>query len=115
MGIKHFFNRWFKIKFPDCVHTIDKKNGVSNIDNLFIDLNDIFHQSTQRTLSKFKLKKGKNSNFASLRQTNIFQNICNTINYLVKLLNPNKRLILCMDGVTPLSRQKQQRQKKFRN
>ena len=45
----------------------------------------------------------------------VFEEVCNTIEQLFHTVNPKKRLILCVDGPAPQSKQKQQRQRRFKS
>jgi len=47
-------------------------------------------------------------------QLRCFEKICMKISQLVKIVNPKKTLVLCVDGPAPLSKQNQQRQRRFR-
>ena len=129
MGIKHFFY-WFKTIFGKHIKTLEKDefpvNDV-NIDNLMIDLNGIFHASTQKIyqygsaqppsqpksffgVKDVLVKPEMDSNKDEL----VFEDICKNISNIVKNVNPRKRIILCVDGTAPLSKQNQQRQRRFK-
>ena len=125
MGIKHFFI-WFKNQFSEHTHRVKKEEtlkdkGIS-VDNLMIDMNGIFHTSAQkvyeygnyktppRLLHTRKIKP----NLIHL-QLKMFQDVCNTIDTIFNIVTPNKRLILCVDGPAPISKQNQQRQRRYRS
>lgn len=126
MGIKHFFY-WFKNNFGKNFKNLraadDFKSAGVSIDNLMIDLNGLFHSSTQkvyeygnckpptRLLSKPRRKKLGNLQ----QQMKVFEDVCKNIEKLFVLARPKKRLILCVDGPAPLSKQNQQRQRRFRS
>jgi 5'-3' exonuclease len=127
MGIKHFFY-WFKNNFKKNIKNMYigdtvKSRGVS-IDNLMIDLNGIFHSSTQKVY-EYGSHKPKNRLMGRpiirkrsddiKTQIKVFEDVCVNIESLVTLVKPAKRLILCIDGPAPLSKQNQQRQRRFRN
>lgn len=118
MGIKHFFI-WFRKNYPDCIHTI-QKNETNNIDNLCIDMNGIYHACAQKVFEygdhkpyrKRLLKKVKRT---SLKwQKKLYREICEKINFYLKLIKPKKRLILCVDGVAGMAKMNQQRQRRFK-
>jgi 5'-3' exonuclease len=127
MGIKHFFN-WFKTNFKNNIKNMRAGSTVNStgvsIDNLMIDLNGIFHSSTQkvyeygshkpksRLLSQPLTRQRYNDSKTQLR---VFEDVCMNIESLLVLVKPNKRLILCIDGPAPLSKQNQQRQRRFRS
>ena len=93
-----------------------------SIDNLMIDMNGLFHTSAQKvyeygnfkpkeSLLGNKPRKVDESDFQ--KQLNVFKDICKTMDHLLFLVNPKKRVILCVDGPAPLSKQNQQRQRRF--
>jgi 5'-3' exoribonuclease 1 len=126
MGIKHFF-QWFKKHFGQHMHKMKKSQNFESIgvdiDNLMIDMNGVFHNSAQkiyeygnykpnpRLLSRNNKRK-KNGINAQLK---VFEDVCQNIEHLFNITKPRKRLILCVDGPAPLSKQNQQRQRRFRS
>jgi 5'-3' exoribonuclease 1 len=121
MGITHFFH-WFKNQFGGNIKEL-KKNQTMNsidveIDNFLIDLNGLFHGSTQKIYqygNNAPRNKKFRKNIRGLKaQIMVFDDVCKTISSLVEVVNPVKRLILCTDGVAPVAKQCQQRQRRFR-
>lgn len=126
MGIKHFWH-WYKSNFGEYIKNLRKQEdfntiGVS-IDNLMIDLNGVFHNSTQKVYQYGNckpqmrlLRQDKRKKMGGIQQQKkVFADVCSTIESLFSLVGPNKRLILCIDGPAPLSKQNQQRQRRFRS
>ena len=137
MGIKHFFS-WFRNRFSDCIYNLKKGEtfrdireeivsdeeieGGVEIDNLMIDMNGIFHNSAQK-IYQYGNHKPKPRLLGSRappkgagglqKQLQVFQHICETIDSIIHIVKPKKRLILCVDGPAPLSKQSQQRQRRF--
>lgn len=127
MGIKHFFY-WFKTNFGKNIKNLrrgDTFNSVGvSIDNLMIDLNGVFHASTQKVYEYGNCKPQERLMGPPVRrkrmgglktQMKVFADVCSNIENLLTLVKPNKRLILCIDGPAPLSKQNQQRQRRFRS
>ena len=124
MGIKHFFI-WFKKNYPECYQNINYNshfNDISvNIDNLCLDMNGIFHASAQEVYQygncapTYKKLLGKGHKKGMKWQIKFFQNICEKINFYRKVVNPKKRLILCVDGVAGMAKMNQQRQRRFKS
>jgi 5'-3' exoribonuclease 1 len=126
MGIKHFFH-WFKTNFGTNIENIHKGETIEKlaIDNLMIDMNGLFHTSAQkiyqygsykqnpRLLSVTKMNNNKNR--SHIQQQKVFEDICNEIEKIFMITKPTKHLILCVDGPAPLSKQNQQRQRRFRS
>ena len=126
MGITQFFP-WYKKSFPSSIKTLGKHEDFKKkniiIDNLMIDLNGVFHGSTQKIyeygshkprVSLLGKKNIKKNIGAFKTQVKVFEDICTTIEKILFLVNPKKRLILCVDGTAPLSKQNQQRQRRFK-
>jgi 5'-3' exonuclease len=128
MGIKHFF-RWFKNSFSENIQKMRKGDTFADeeieieVDNFFIDMNGLFHGSAQRAyeygahapLPRLLGKRRQNRRGGLQRQLKCFKDVCDTVEMLVKIVNPRKRVILCVDGPAPLSKQNQQRQRRFRS
>lgn len=125
MGIKHFFI-WFKNRFSNNISVINDDNQSLErdnvtIDNLMIDMNGLFHQATQKVYKygEYKIHKrllddtpSERINFFE-KQTEAFEHICESINKIINIAKPKKRVILCVDGPAPNSKQKQMRQRRF--
>lgn len=129
MGIKKFFG-WCKNRFADNIYRLERGevlediqnefNESIQIDNCMIDMNGLFHSSAQKAFEYGEHKSIKrlvSSNvpkpsFQS-RQQKMFEDICRTIDSVIHILKPRKRLILCVDGIAPFAKQQQQRQRRF--
>ena len=127
MGIKHFFI-WYRNNFPKNIKNL--KNGQKcdsinvNIDNLMVDLNGIFHTAAQKVykygnykpqkrLLKFNQREKRLSPLKL--QLKVFEEVTKEIEVLFTTCDPKKRMILCIDGPAPISKQNQQRQRRFRS
>ena len=121
MGIKHFF-RWFKEKFPTTIENLKSNQSPGcEIDNLLLDLNGIFHYSAQKIYEYGNfahlpglLRKKYDKTFDPKKQDKVFKDICDIIEKLKNVIKPKKRLILAVDGPAPVSKQNQQRQRRFK-
>ena len=84
-----------------------------------LDLNGIFHEATQKVYEYGKYKplkrlvKPKKHKMSGNKQKQVYKAICKHIDLIVSTVKPQKRLILCIDGPAPLSKQNQQRQRRF--
>lgn len=125
MGIKHFF-MWFKNHYSEHMRSMRKGDTLhtvgAEIDNLMIDMNGVFHNSAQKIYKygNFKppprLLRKKSRPIRGLKaQIAVFQDVCKTVENLFHISKPKKRLILCVDGPAPISKQNQQRQRRFRS
>jgi 5'-3' exoribonuclease 1 len=116
MGIKYFF-KWFKQSFSENIKIIKTtENFDIDIDNFLIDMNGIFHFCAQKTFRYGTFKKYKDISYSYKKQNNYFlEQVGIYINNLISFVKPKKRVVLCIDGVAPLSKQIQQRQRRYRN
>lgn len=126
MGVKHFFS-WFKTNFNKNIIEMSKGEKVEDyelsIDNFMIDLNGLFHNSTQKMYEYGNYKpmerlmgNNRKKKIGGIKtQIKVFEDVCNYIEYLFNVVKPKKKFILCVDGPAPLSKQCQQRQRRFRS
>lgn len=141
MGIKHFFS-WYRRKFGPKNGPNGSKNTQSSgsifqlqhnaqlstvlpdikIDNFMIDMNGLFHTSAQKVYeygnfkplpSLLKTVKPKTQKNDLEKQLKVFRDVCNSIEIAVNVVQPVKRLILCVDGPAPIAKQCQQRKRRF--
>lgn len=121
MGIKHYF-QWFTKYHSDCMTVIKPTDDVPiRIDTLGIDLNGIFHPAAQkvyqygdkqpRTLARLLTSKTPKRKNLKLE---FYKEVCRRIDLLVAQVKPQKRLLLCVDGIAGNSKMTQQRSRRFR-
>jgi len=114
MGIKYFFS-WFSKNFSEHIST-DKKM----VDCLLMDLNGIFHTAAQQAFQygNFKgiktLLNRKNDTYKD-KKNKFFKLVTDKIEQVVNEIKPLKEVILCIDGVAPMSKQNQQRQRRYKS
>ena len=122
MGIKHFAS-WFNNNFKDFVIPFVKTNfPLIHIDVFLIDLNGLFHTSAQKVFKYGNYASPptflrKNVKKQSTEQLTIdcYNDVVNTIDMLVSITRPQKTLILAIDGVAPMAKQQQQRQRRYKS
>lgn len=112
MGIKHFYywlknQKGFKYIFDSYDSFIDDDKK-----HLFVDANSIIHTSTDKVLSLY-MKKSQNINDEKL-ENDIFIEIKKKINDIIYNTGPNGYIYISIDGVAPISKQHQQKQRRFR-
>ena len=124
MGVKHFF-QWFRKQFETSIKNISKTQTLSDVnvkvDVLLLDLNGIFHNSAQKVFQYGNFKPpprllGKPTRIPNSKETRtkLFEDVCESIDRLVRITCPQKHLVLCIDGPAPIGKQNQQRQRRFR-
>lgn len=130
MGIKNFFT-WFRNSeiFSDSV----LKYIPSHTDHILIDMNGIIHEAAQKIYKYGKYEQEVSINLPKRLQiylskptanettehlqkleTQLFEDVKNQINNILKIVIPTKTVFLAVDGVAPKSKQNQQRQRRFR-
>ena len=127
MGIKHFW-KFFRGMFGDCITNFNKKQNFGeikvNIDNLLLDLNGIFHPCAQKVYKYGNHKqpvsllrpgnRNRNGGGGHRKQVLVFQEVCKEIEMLIRITQPKKRVVLCVDGVAPVCKQSQQKSRRYR-
>jgi hypothetical protein len=114
MGIKYFFS-WFNNNFSQTI-SHDKKS----VDCLLMDLNGIFHSAAQQAFEygNFKgikpLLNRKKESYNS-KKTKFFNLVTSKIDQVITSVQPRTEVVLCIDGVAPMSKQNQQRQRRYKS
>lgn len=141
MGIPRFFY-WLYKEYPSVLTKIQQKERVIKyniqVDTYALDLNAIVHPVCQQVFKYGQFKENdnnsiprtksfmhRNSNINKNQNSNIsneqkdkriecFEKICEKIDELVDIVNPNSKIILALDGTAGMSKQYQQRQRRYR-
>ena len=143
MGIPRFFY-WLYKEYPYVLTKIQNKETFLKhkitVDTYALDLNAIVHPICQQVFKYGQYKNGLENEFRSLlhkkiegstdcfvlpnREKNIkeypskriecYNKICEKIDELVKIVNPKNKIILAIDGTAGMSKQYQQRQRRYR-
>jgi len=124
MGIKHFWG-WFNNQFGEDIYKLKKSDTFddigANVDVMLIDMNGIFHNSTQKIykygnskVNKRLLRKEPVRDNVKTR-IKVFEDVCATVELILSITEPKKKLVMCVDGCAPLSKQAQQRQRRFKS
>jgi 5'-3' exonuclease len=122
MGIYNFWG-WFKNTFTGCINKLPEGHNLSSvnikIDNLLIDMNGLFHNSTQKIYqygnNKSKFETEKKIIPTNRLQIKVFEDICKTIENLFDVVEPKKRVVMCVDGTAPYAKQMQMRRRRFKS
>ena len=120
MGVFRLFT-YFLSHYPKFYRTINKLDTSHYCDAFLLDLNAIFHPIAREIYSgsqngKQRLLVNPNENLSPKKlEEKVFNAICNKIVDYTKLANPTKVLYLAIDGVAGLSKQSQQRKRRFQN
>jgi len=119
MGIPRFY-RLITEQFPTVSQHVSFKNGFNCenlIDNLYLDANGILHDCS-RTIyfppEKVGVKKPAKMTPKKQEQL-VFETICKYMHQLLEFVNPQKLFYIAIDGVAPLAKQTQQRQRRYKS
>lgn len=135
MGIKFFF-KWLKKTFPSHIQTVsvfDRPSRLPPIHNFLVDMNGIIHYCCQKVYKygQFEEKnvdvfddvdngdeKDDANEHPSKKKKESVDIATEVIHYLERIISfvrPTKTIFLAIDGVAPLSKQFQQRSRRFRS
>ena len=119
MGVFQFYS-WFRKQFPKDIYKLNKSiNHELNIevDNLMIDMNGLFHTSAQKVFKYGNYKPPYKVEIFNNNKTQqqVFNDVCQNLENILMTVNPNKRLILCVDGPAPIAKQVQQRKRRYKS
>lgn len=125
MGIPRFFY-WLYKEYPNVIKNIqDKETFLKHkieIDTYALDLNAIVHPVCQEVFGYGQYKNGFRQNERLLHQkkypskrTECYNKVCEKIEELVGVVKPSKKIIIALDGTAGMSKQYQQRQRRYRS
>lgn len=127
MGVKYFF-KYLNEKHKSCIHSLNKKKMKDvcgqQVSTLLLDMNGIFHPAAQYAfqygnykpatpISLLGAPSGETPSFTKQR-SQMYKRVCDIVNLYVKIVQPTSTLVLAVDGTAPLSKQIQQRQRRFK-
>lgn len=102
MGIPKYF-RYVAERWPTMLQLVND-SVIPEFDNLYLDMNAIFHVCTHG-----------NGSVGHLTEQEMFVSIFSYIDHLFCLVRPKKVLYLAVDGVAPRAKLNQQRSRRFRS
>ncbi len=122
MGVKGLFGGYILKKHRDCVYRTRPEN--ITWDHLLIDLNGIIHTACAQVYGygepskqdEKRLLGGASSSQPPKEKTirDVEKAISDRIRYLIRLTTPEKGVFIAIDGVAPVSKQCQQRARRYR-
>lgn len=124
MGIKYFFS-WFRKTFSSHIHTIKMTDDMRKhveVDTFLIDMNGIFHYCCQKVYQYGNFKHLRDASYNANRKTSssqlqkmVMNMVGAYIDKLILFVKPKKRVVMAIDGPAPLSKQSQQRSRRYRS
>jgi len=101
MGIPYYFANLIR----NHKNIVKNLESIKNIDNLYLDSNSIIYDSIDFTLFQNK------SQFENL----IIQKVIDKTQLIIKTINPSKNIILAFDGVPPIAKLNQQKNRRYKS
>ena len=101
MGIPYYFSYLIK----NHSEIINKLKNHKNIDNIYIDSNSIIYDSIDFNSFTNKLE------FENL----IIEKVIDKIDLIIKTLNPKKRIFIAFDGIPPIAKLDQQKNRRYKS
>lgn len=125
MGIKRF-NYYITQNHPKCLKNIKHDEVIENdIDFLLLDLNGNIHTCAQKVFEYGNYKPVKNllkpqtskkeQKSYDERISILYNEVWRDILHIIKITKPKKGILIAIDGVCPLAKQNQQRQRRFKS
>ena len=88
-------------------------NDSPKINNLYLDCNSFIYEAHQRLAQNNKKIISLDVRDTLLYESNIINEVCKSLVNFIQLLKPNKRLLIAFDGVAPLAKLNQQRNRRY--
>ncbi|XP_058822871.1 5'-3' exoribonuclease 1 isoform X2 [Topomyia yanbarensis] len=104
MGVPKFF-RYISERYP-CLSELIRENQVPEFDNLYLDMNGIIHNCSHPNDSDV---------FFRITEDKIFSDIFHYLEFLFRMIRPQKLFFIAVDGVAPRAKMNQQRGRRFRS
>uniref|UniRef100_A0A182W3A0 5'-3' exoribonuclease 1 n=1 Tax=Anopheles minimus TaxID=112268 RepID=A0A182W3A0_9DIPT len=104
MGVPKFF-RYMSERYP-CLSELLRENQVPEFDNLYLDMNGIIHNCSHPNDADINFR---------IHEEGIFEAIFHYVEFLFKLIRPQKVFFIAVDGVAPRAKMNQQRGRRFRS
>lgn len=104
MGVPKFF-RYMSERYP-CLSEQLRENQVPEFDNLYLDMNGIIHNCSHPNDADVNFR---------ISEEAIFEGIFHYVEYLFKLIRPQRVFFIAVDGVAPRAKMNQQRGRRFRS
>ena len=104
MGVPSYFSHIVR----DYGQIIKKLLSLPHIDNLYMDCNSLIYDAVKNSPTYDKTKKRE-------YEKELISMVCKKIDYYVESLKPRKRVFIAFDGVAPVAKLSQQRDRRYKS
>jgi len=101
MGIPSYFSHIVK-QHRSIIRNFINEKKKDKIDNLYLDSNSIIYDAFNNNI--------KNNN---LDESQLINAVCDKLIYYIKLIEPAKQVFIAFDGIAPLAKLNQQRNRRY--
>jgi 5'-3' exonuclease len=104
MGIPSYFSKIVKAYR----HILKDLKYLSHVNNLYMDCNSLIYDAVKNNPT---YDKGKSAEY----EKELIRMVCSKIDYYVSVLNPQTRVFIAFDGVAPVAKLSQQRDRRYKS
>ena len=104
MGIPSYFSKIVKAYR----HILKDLKCLSHVNNLYMDCNSLIYDAVKNNPT---YDKGKSAEY----EKELIRMVCSKIDYYVSVLNPQTRVFIAFDGVAPVAKLSQQRDRRYKS
>ena len=104
MGIPSYFSKIVKAYR----HILKEMTYLSHVNNLYMDCNSLIYDAVKNNPT---YDKSKSTGY----EKELIRMVCSKIDYYVSLLNPKTRVFIAFDGVAPVAKLSQQRDRRYKS
>jgi 5'-3' exonuclease len=104
MGIPSYFSKVVKAYR----HILKDLKYLSHVNNLYMDCNSLIYDAVKNNPT---YDKGKSAEY----EKELIRMVCSKIDYYVSVLNPKTRVFIAFDGVAPVAKLSQQRDRRYKS
>ena len=115
MGIPSYFS--YIVRNHRSIIKKLNSSSIPKINNLYLDCNSFIYEAYHTINSEYdksNLYKNKSEKeYYQLIEKNIIKRVCDSLVKSIKTINPDKRVFIAFDGVAPMAKLDQQRNRRY--
>ena len=115
MGIPSYFS--YIVRNHRSIIKKLNSSSIPKINNLYLDCNSFIYEAYHTIHSEYdksNLYKNKSEKeYYQLIEKNIIKRVCDSLVKSIKTINPDKRVFIAFDGVAPMAKLDQQRNRRY--